>query len=1209
MAVASNTDFRVWQWNCCGFKKKKTVLAQYLRPCESKPQVILLQETITPGTTFSGYESFERVKNGGRGVVTLVKRGITVIEHEDIDKRSNAEYVCTELLPGKNMRRGLLILNVYSSPRRYDERFYGLIGKAVKMATDAGIPLVVAGDFNAPHSTWGYVRDSPKGVSICKAIQDFHLTLLTDSGFPTRIGNSVTRPSTPDLSLVAYDGKSSWRNMGEDLGSDHIIIEMTLHAQCKTTRIQRIVDWDLFRSRRRDKAPPNDYGEWIETLFSDVSASTKETETEEDFPTMDSHLAHMFEAKMALKERWAKNKLNRSLRKRIAKINAEIASYSKVLEQKHWVETCDKVDGQMRVGGKWNLLKHLLKPTDTRAAQRSAIERLAHRALTLRSKDWVMNDLAAIHLPPDTISSTLPRGYAGNDSGELDGDISEWEVRSALHKLNSTSAPGADRVTNRMLRNLDDKSVTFLTDLFNKHWKNGSYPQEWKHATVILIPKPGKKCTTENLRPISLTSCVGKIFEHVINDRVSKHIERNELFPPNMVGFRPHLSTQDAMLLIKSQVIDASTRDPRVILALDLKKAFDTILHDHILEAISELGLGRRFFDFVRQFLSGRTATIRLGEVESDKFQLGNTGTPQGAVISPLLFNIGMTALARELDNNSDIGSAIYADDITVWSRGGSVGHTESTLQEAVRTVEKHLSRMQLALSGNKSELLVYQPIRMGRRPKGWRPTAEIDIHLITKNGAEIPRKDTIRVLGMLISENGRNAATIQKLQQHTAATVRLIQRISGRRGGIKEDNLLRLFHAFLLSHVNYVASMHVWSAAEKAKLEVLIRQTVKKVLGLPSRTSTTKLEALGVHNKLDELIEAQRTAQISRLSSTGAGKAILARAGITSPLTKERAVPLPDTVRSTIAVYPLPRNMNPVHNQGRRRARAKAYLSLLNSRRENALFVDASRSGPNSFVAAVVDMSGRTVSAASVRTKFVGVAEQVAISLALTTRDPFLIFSDSMTAVRSFDANQISLAAHSILTHNKVFPHELTWFPAHMGASVDGIANPNELAHARARGLIHRPGQTSPPPTAGEGSGGGADGDPLTTFHEITSHYRLDRKSFTDPHRELTRRQEIALRLLQTESFPSPATMAMYTDISPNCLACNQLATFPHLMWRCPRLRVSTRKHHVNETDFFHCIASSDLAHQLRAVQGACEAIGNLWFPTPTRAMPSAGS
>ena len=306
--------------------------------------------------------------------------------------------------------------------------------------------------------------------------------------------------------------------------------------------------------------------------------------------------------------------------------------------------------------------------------------------------------------------------------------------------------------------------------------------------------------------------------------------------------------------------------------------------------------------------------------------------------------------------------------------------------------------------------------------------------------------------------------------------------------------------------------------------------------------------------------------------------------------------------------VHPLPRNMHPVYNHGRRRARAKAFLSQLNSRRENTLFVDASRWGPNSFVAAVVDMSGRTVSAASVRTRSIGVAEQVAISLALTTKDPSPIFSDSMTAVRSFDANQISLAAHSILTKSTIFPHELTWFPAHMGASVDGIANPNEVAHTRARGLILRPGQTSPPHAAGEGGGDGADGDPLTTFHEVTSHYRLGRKSFPDPHRELTRKQEIALRLLQTRSFPSPATMAMYTDISPKRSACDQLATFYHLMWRCPRLRVCTRKHHVSKTEFLKCIASPDLANQHRAFQGACEAVGNLWLPTTSRAMPSAG-
>ncbi|KAH8035127.1 hypothetical protein HPB51_004368 [Rhipicephalus microplus] len=99
------------------------------------------------------------------------------------------------------------------------------------MAADAGIPLIVAGDLNAPRSSWGYVEDSLKVAFICKAIQDnLMLYTITYPGFLTRLGDSVTGPSTPELSLVAYGGKSSRRNMGEDLGFDHLTISMTLHA-------------------------------------------------------------------------------------------------------------------------------------------------------------------------------------------------------------------------------------------------------------------------------------------------------------------------------------------------------------------------------------------------------------------------------------------------------------------------------------------------------------------------------------------------------------------------------------------------------------------------------------------------------------------------------------------------------------------------------------------------------------------------------------------------------------------------------------------------------------------------------------------------------------------------------------------------------------------------------------------------------------------
>ncbi|KAH6939126.1 hypothetical protein HPB50_016092 [Hyalomma asiaticum] len=368
------------------------------------------------------------------------------------------------------------------------------------------------------------------------------------------------------------------------------------------------------RVNRKDVLYEGSYDDWREKLLSDVAAATKEVETDANIEVMDSRLAHLMEAKRSIKQRW-ENKLNRALRKRIARLNTQIAQYAGELERKQWIEVCDKVDGQMRVGGKGNLLKHFLKAGNTRSAQRSAMEHLVHREFEWRHKDELMDELAERYFP------------------------------------------------------------------------------------------------------------------------------------------------------------------------------------------------------------------IHAGRVEAEDSVY--EGTPQGAVISPLLFNIGMSTLARKLDSVKKLGSAIYADDITLWPLGGSTGETELVLQKVVEIVQYHTGQMNLELSCSKSELLVYQPIRMGRRPKGWTPVEEVDIHLRTRDGEEIPRARTIRILGMLISANGRNRAAILKLQQHTAATIRLIQRVSGKKVGIKEDNLLRLFHAFLLGHINYVASMHNWSAAEKNKLEVLVRKTV----------------------------------------------------------------------------------------------------------------------------------------------------------------------------------------------------------------------------------------------------------------------------------------------------------------------------------------------------------------------------------------------
>lgn len=101
------------------------------------------------------------------------------------------------------------------------------------MARKERAPIVVAGDFNAPHHAWGYPRTEPKGADLWQTASDLNLTLVTDPAFPTRTGNSCSRDSTPDLTFVGSEGEVSWVNLGIDLGSDHCILSTTIQLQGK----------------------------------------------------------------------------------------------------------------------------------------------------------------------------------------------------------------------------------------------------------------------------------------------------------------------------------------------------------------------------------------------------------------------------------------------------------------------------------------------------------------------------------------------------------------------------------------------------------------------------------------------------------------------------------------------------------------------------------------------------------------------------------------------------------------------------------------------------------------------------------------------------------------------------------------------------------------------------------------------------------------
>ncbi|KAM7290312.1 hypothetical protein ISCGN_026957 [Ixodes scapularis] len=184
----------------------------------------------------------------------------------------------------------------------------------------------------------------------------------------------------------------------------------------------------------------------------------------------------------------------------------------------------------------------------------------------------------------------------------------------------------------------------------------------------------------------------------MVQNRLSPYIEDNGHFPTTMYGFRPHLSTQDVLLQLKEEIIDRLTSThKRCILALDIKGAFDNISHQAILQGLTSIDCGQRTYDYITAFLTGRTATIGIGHLRSNTFKTISKGTPQGSVISPLLFNIAMKDLPPLLQNIPHLRHAIYADDLTLWTPTGSMETLKDLLEEMKR---KHIP-VPLILNGN----------------------------------------------------------------------------------------------------------------------------------------------------------------------------------------------------------------------------------------------------------------------------------------------------------------------------------------------------------------------------------------------------------------------------------------------------------------------------------------------------------------------------
>lgn len=261
----------------------------------------------------------------------------------------------------------------------------------------------------------------------------------------------------------------------------------------------------------------------------------------------------------------------------------------------------------------------------------------------------------------------------------LTGRITEDLMYKAFKAVKKNrGAAGIDKVSIRMFeRHLDKNLMALMRDM-----KDGSF---WPYPLRReFIPKePGK------FRPLGIPAVRDRVAQEVVRRLIEPYFE--PYFSPFSYGFRPGRNCHQAIV----ETLKRHGQGYYVVLDADIKGFFDNIPHSLIMELVARKIADGNILRLIEKFL-------KSGVMEEGVFKKTEIGTPQGGVISPLLANIVLDVLDKELAKHGYI-FVRYADDFIVLAK--SSPEIEKA-HEIVRSVIE--GQLGLQLSPEKTKITTF---------------------------------------------------------------------------------------------------------------------------------------------------------------------------------------------------------------------------------------------------------------------------------------------------------------------------------------------------------------------------------------------------------------------------------------------------------------------------------------------------------------------
>jgi RNA-directed DNA polymerase len=295
----------------------------------------------------------------------------------------------------------------------------------------------------------------------------------------------------------------------------------------------------------------------------------------------------------------------------------------------------------------------------------------------------------------ESLSAVNESERPANTSQIMEDVCERANLKEALRQVRGNKgSAGVDRMT-----------VDQLGDYLKQHWPaireqllNGTY--EPKPVRRVEIPKPDG-----GVRKLGIPTVLDRFIQQAVMQVLQR--QWNPTFSQYSYGFRPHRSAHHAVAQAQQYIAQSY----EWVIDLDLEKFFDRVNHDKLMGQIAKRVEDKRLLKLIRAFLNA-------GVMENGLVSPSVEGTPQGGPLSPLLSNLVLDELDRELENRGH-RFVRYADDCNIYVRSERAG------QRVMESISRFITQ-KLKLKVNEAKSAVARP--QERKFLGFSFTAGPDI-------------------------------------------------------------------------------------------------------------------------------------------------------------------------------------------------------------------------------------------------------------------------------------------------------------------------------------------------------------------------------------------------------------------------------------------------------------------------------------------------